>query len=409
MVDDPTVSDLVSKLMASPGGADGTAPDPNATPPVVVPPVAAPPAPLKMSVPADPQVVPPVVPPVVSPVVPPAAVPADPYANVPSALVTPPPPADDFNVASIDVSGHSEDMQLNWGKARAKIERQDVLIAEDARTRAALTVEVEALKAAGGNVQEADAYKTLVTERDTLLDELSKVSLANNPQFNAKFDARTSQAKALLVGLGNSFESLPEDWVDQAANRPPAARAEYLKTILPEGQEGMVLPYLVTLDMIENEKRAEIENHAVTLEALEKDASTETEAKFVALRDDMQAKAMDSMKADILFQTVEGNEPWNKGVANLTAQVDTLFKSTDPEVQAKAFVLSVTAPVYEHLLHLEQDKTAMYEKAITDRNIALPTVNADIPPVNPVVAPAMPAGGFTPANAAKMAVNGGSL
>ena len=160
MADDPTVSNVVSKIMSSPGGAGGPAPAPPGVTPPAVPVPVAPPAPLKSTVPADPPVVPPVaapaVPPVVAPVVPPVAAPVDPYANVPAALAAPAVPVvdpTDFNVAAIDVSMLGEDVQLNWGKARAKIERQDVLIAEDVRTRAALTAEVEAPKTAGGNVQ----------------------------------------------------------------------------------------------------------------------------------------------------------------------------------------------------------------------------------------------------------------
>jgi len=226
--------------------------------------------------------------------------------------------------------------------------------------------------------------KKLQEENKSLSETLGRISLEQHPAFRAKYDGQKeailANMKPLLVAYGVTQEEVDK----VAANvlrSSPDKRLAILKDHVPEEQVALVFGALAPLgaqaDQIEKARSAELTNHAATLQTLRVQEDEQAKARdHVYLAGVKQQAIQEVSEHEPLLRDIPGNEKWNEFAGKLRANVDALFGTQDPLTHAKAFVLAATAPVQRSMAEFWKAKYIEAEKALKDRNIAVPGVGA---------------------------------
>lgn len=301
--------------------------------------------------------------------------------NIPAELLTKPPVAvvppatEDVDPDAIDLESVDEKLRPNLRKMGDKIKGQK-------RDLDAVTSERDTLKEQLSKF--TDGNDPFAEERTELQDTIAALKIESDPRHIEKYKAMTAPLNASLKATLESYnvENLnADDTINKAASMNARERADFLATVLPDEiqQTALVtmLPMFMQLDVVNNTKMAEIQNHAATLAALDKAATTDAETKLTELVEGAKSDALKTVgENELLLTKVPGNEEWNQKVDIMLSSVDALFATQDPKVHAEAFVRSLTAPVYKDWYVKERTYRQKLEGIISDRNIALPNISS---------------------------------
>jgi hypothetical protein len=284
---------------------------------------------------------------------------------------------DEFDVNKLDLEQIDEKLRPNFAKMRDKLKGTTKDLEAITKERDELKTKLEAKPAA--------TTEEWNKERTELLDQISKLNLEADPRFVAKYEAQTKPVAESLKATIESYnvENLnAEDVVEFAANLTAKDRADFLAGQLPEeiSQAALstLLPAFSQLDIIENARQAELQNHQKVLADMQQEGTEQAKANLVQLRTEAKNEAVKNLtENEILLKKVDGNEDWNRSVDGLLKSVDAIFQTDDPKVHAEALAMSRLAPIYKLMFFKERELREHYEQAIKDRNITLPDIGSD--------------------------------
>ena len=205
-------------------------------------------------------------------------------------------------------------------------------------------------------------------------DKLGKFDLMQDPRFVDKFSRpMKTQLENIKRIVSPLIESMPEDerpkdlnqLVLNLGNADPVQRINWLKDNVPEEYRAAIIPYYTRVDEIVAERNHALKNHQSELAELKKQSVTQEEAKTEAYRKAIKAKTTTDVVQDgfSIFERKEGNAEYNEFVDTLHRNVDEIFVSNDTEVQAKAMLLGVAAPIYRNMYETTEAKL---QEALTE-------------------------------------------
>jgi len=289
---------------------------------------------------------------------------------------------DDFDPNSIDVDQVPEPMRPNFAKMRDKLNG----LTKDIETmRAERDALQERIKS--GESADPETLKLMKEEQEKLLDTIGQMNLERDPRFIAKYEAQRQPITESLKTMLKSYdvENMDVDGViGFAANLGPADRMQFLQSQMPEEIQnaalGVLLPMFAQYDVVENARKAELQNHAKILAEMSDKQKEADAASLNALRDDVKKSAIEKLsKEEMLLKKIDGNEAWNKTVDGLMQSIETVFTEQAPQVHAEALIMSRLAPMYKMFFLAERQRAASYEAALKARNIAVPGIDNKSP------------------------------
>lgn len=284
-------------------------------------------------------------------------------------------PSEDFDPDTVRVEDLPEASRANFARLRDKYHGT-------AKERDEIRKENEALKAKQVDPAQSEAFKKLQAERDQAWDTAAKVKLEADPRFVAKYNQQQAPIVSTVKGILSSYDVKDmkvDEVVAHLVTLPTKMRAEFLASQLPDevtpSAIATVLPMMAQIDLIENTRKSELENHRQTVALLEKQEMDKHQETTIAMRESVKRSAMDDLaKEEILLQHVDGNPEWNKTVDALRLSVETLFQAGDPKIHAKALIESRMTPVYKAMFFAERERREQLESTLKARNIALPGI-----------------------------------
>ena len=197
-------------------------------------------------------------------------------------------------------------------------------------------------------------------------DKLGKFNLMQDPRFVEKYNKPIGiQMQQIKQIVGPLIDQMPEDekpdpekLIMQLANTSPVERIKWMRDNISEEYRSAIVPYFTRIDEIVGERNIAIKNHQAELKQMEKDATVKEQQKISEYRTALKAKNVQDVVADgfTIFQKKEGNKEYNEFVDTLHRNVDQIFVSNDDEVQAKAMLLGVAAPIYRNMYEHTQKK-----------------------------------------------------
>lgn len=220
-------------------------------------------------------------------------------------------------------------------------------------------------------VQEVLNNKKQVEELQAKLnqayDEIGKYSLAADPRFKAQYEDQQAAIVDQIKNIAKEWD-VKEDIIDSIVRASPKKRVEIINEVAPD-MAPMLSGPLFQYDHLANMKKMALERHQETRQALEQ--RNQQQAKMInqAARETLfKGAIMNVLKSGhFVFNTIEGNEKWNKHVSILHRKVSELFSGDDQMKQAEALVLGVAAPVYREMYLRERSKRMQIEKDMQER------------------------------------------
>jgi hypothetical protein len=289
---------------------------------------------------------------------------------------------DDFDPNAVKLEELDEKVRPNFAKMRDKLNG----VTKEYEALQAKAAELEKkLEAAPGD--ETEAAKKWQEEKTQLLDTIGKLNLEADPRFVAKYDAQTNPITENLKSTLESYnvEDLnAEEVIAFAAQIGAKDRIDFLASQLPEELQqaavATLIPMFSQLDMIENARDAELNQHEAVLQQMNTETVSQSQAAFDQLKAEKREEAVTSLaEEEILLQKVEGNDAWNESVEALNKKIEAVFATDDPAVHAKALAASALVPMYKEMFFAERAQRVHLEEVLKDRNIAIPKVDAKAP------------------------------
>jgi hypothetical protein len=220
-----------------------------------------------------------------------------------------------------------------------------------------------------GNIDTSKASGELAEQLEAAYDKLGRIDLMQDPRFISKYG---EPIKAQLTTISDIIKSAVGEDVNanqialQVANMPPVDRIKFMQENLPEEYRLAITPYFAKIDDIAAERNAAIEQHNKTKELLQQESTTQEVERVESYRRAVKTKTTSELVQDGfgIFEKREGNDEYNHFVESLHEKADSVFASNDSEVQAKAMLLGVAAPVYRGMYEATEAKLAEALKEI---------------------------------------------
>jgi hypothetical protein len=220
-----------------------------------------------------------------------------------------------------------------------------------------------------GEIDTSKVGGDLKNELEAAYDKLGKINLMEDPRFIEKYGAPIQRQ---LTQISEIVKPLLDEDGDsnqltlKIANMAPIERAKFMQENLPEEYRLVVTPYFAKIDEVVAERNAALAEHKKTNETLKREHTTQELRKIDEYRTAVKTKTTNEIISDgfDIFQRKEGNDEYNGFVDTLHQKADSVFASNDSEVQAKAMLLGVAAPVYRGMYEATEAKLAQALKEI---------------------------------------------
>lgn len=268
---------------------------------------------------------------------------------------------EDIDISKVDTSKMQPNERVNWERVRSKIGKlessRSTLEKELAQVR-------EQMKTSTATPKEV---ADLMKERDVLLDKIGQLDLAQDPRFIARFDGPRSslitQAKAIVKSFGGD-----DSVVDMVLGMSPKDRTEFLRANMPDAV-GSILPTLVQIDTLTEQKNAELSNHVTNRQKLQIQQEQKQQQELKQMKDTLFAAAIEVQAAEgeMFLKPVVGNEKWNAIVDSVKSRIRQYFDSPDPREHAIAYVKASVCDFYKNLYLEEHGKRQETEKQLQAR------------------------------------------
>jgi len=228
--------------------------------------------------------------------------------------------------------------------------------------------------------------KALEQEREELSEKLRLVDITNHPQFKAYYEGKTNAQIELAKRIAGPERA---DAIAKALALPDGefrqANIEELLREMTPLQVSRVGAVLNSLNEIESDRSAQIEkakgDYTLHVENAKKQAeSQKTEAiqKAESAFTNIVSAAQNPKDKDgsFIFQKIDGNEEWNKGVDERIAYAKSLlFGNHAPEVLIKRALDAAALPAITKAYQGSLARIAELESQVKGLSTAQPALN----------------------------------
>lgn len=218
-------------------------------------------------------------------------------------------------------------------------------------------------------------------DRQAIEDRLGRYDLAATRAFQTKFlapeAALTQQAKDILKGF---------DVEDAVLDEALAAKgADLIKVLKDKATPAMAMlqPLVVQLQQLKDAKETALTNHRTILSQMQAQNQNALLEQTAKARETLYHAALEkrTQAGDFLLKELPGNDSWNTSVVGPVKQmVKALMETSDPNMQAEAFVLAAQAPVLMDSFIKANAKIAELQAEIAALQGLTPELGGGTPP-----------------------------